>query len=300
MKPNTIIILHLALFLFTFSHTFPITGLFYFQDYSLSEIPSYIQTFDQTIILSKDEGVTFNITALSLVVNAFHQVQPGYKLFTELGYPKGSLTQSQLMDRLQTMEQALGDKIHGYYFTPEGCLYMYNNTASDGTLTRDNIKSVVDYIHSNLKKTCYWIPIEAAGGVLESYSFFWIFLAQDYIGFDYVTPQPHYMEINQSGDVLRPIGMNFIELVEFMRMSSKLGLGVQFEANQGVVGEKSDCGCVQKDLCMRRCANYWCAYQSAGVNIPVSYYFSTSIVYEQAVVDFLSKNPCPPTGFPVC
>jgi len=277
----------------------PLTGLFYFQTTALSETLRYAQTFDQTIILSTDEGVTFNVSAVYEVVSRF---PVGYKLYVELGNPKGSLTLPQLMNRLNSISMVMGRFIEGYYLTPEGSLYMYNSTATDGTLTRDNMKSLVDYIHSDLKQTAFWIPVEAAGGPLESFSFYWIFLATDYIGFDYVTPQPHYLQVkDKSGDPIRPIGMNFVDLVAFIKMSAKFGWGVEFEANQGVDGEKSDCGCGEdKNLCMQKSANYWCAYQRAGVNVTVSYYFSNSILYELEVEDFLSKNPCPTNGFPVC
>jgi len=149
----------------------------------------------------------------------------------------------------------------------------------------------VDYIHSNLKKPCFWIPVEAAGGPLESFSFYWIFLSQDYIGFDIVTPQPHYLQCQDiSGDGIRPIGMTYHDLVTFIKMSSKLGMGVEYESNSGVEGKESDCGCGSITGCIRRAANYWCAYQAAGVTSPVSYYSDVSIKYEQDVQQFLSIN----------
>jgi len=238
-----------------------------------------------------------------LVVNEFHRLNADYKLYVEIGYPDGLMTLSQMMDRLNIIEQTVGKSVH-YYITPEGCKWVYNGTASDGTLTRDNIKSLVKYIQNTLNKTCFWIPVEAAGGKLEVFSFYWIFLAQDYIGFDIVTPQPHYLQVKDlDGDPIRPIGMKYSDLVAFMKMSHKLGYGVEFESNSGIVGNpSSDCECSSPDACMRRAANYWCALQSSGLGpeIPISYYFDITIGYEQAVVNYLSNNPCPPSGFPTC
>jgi len=274
-------------------------GLFYYAHRStpLEQIPEFVQNFDGVILLTNDEGESYNLSLLQQRVQDFSKAAPvGFEIYCEIPNLNGTNPYIYLQDRFDEIEESVGDVVTGYYFTPEGSLWMWNNTSSDGSLCKDNVQKLVKDMQSSNKKTV-WIPIEAF------MKFDYIDLSQKHIGFDYVIPQPHYyMVSDDQGDEILPYGMNYGHLFGWVSYCKEQGYGVETEVNSCVFGKKGDCGCVGRDrmdLCRRRAANYLCAMHKAQIELSASY-FELDIANYDAVMEYYGDHRCPNEGFQTC
>jgi hypothetical protein len=195
---------------------------------------------------------------------------------------------------LDSVEAQVGSKVAGYYCVPEGSYTMYNETATDGTLCRDNVKNIVADIKAK-NKYALWIPVEG------DLSFNWMDQCQSYIGFTNITPQPHYYQVTDTtGNSYRPNGMTYTDLKTFMQNCKTRGWGVEFECDNAVRGETENCACVLELICTKRGANYYCASDAVGGFTYIYHYFSNNIENYRTVKRYYDQNPCPSNGYETC
>jgi len=119
-----------------------------------TQISDFIEEFDGVIITTNDQGESADIKIQKQRINDFWDQFPGYQIHAEVPYynsnkiPRSELEMENWIDRL---ESAVGSKIEGYYFTPEGAPSMLKD--------KDKMKSVVAYGRSK-NKYALWIPVE--------------------------------------------------------------------------------------------------------------------------------------------
>ncbi len=283
-------------------------GLFYYagsKTTPVSQIDDFVQEFNGVIITTNNEGRSADLTTQIQRINDFWTQSPGYQIHAEVPYYNSSgipRSEQEMKDWIDSLENAVGSKIAGYYFTPEGADSMWND--------RIKMRNVVGYAKSKGRYTL-WIPIDdwdLSGDPLAK-----IADCDSYIGFTNITPQPHYYQVKstspsrccgkKSKDVKRPNGMSYVKLVEFMQYCKNRGYGVEFECDSSVLKSNiydcENCGCGVGTDCVMRARNYYCAAREVGGFTYIYHYFSNSIGNYRVVKNF-NENTCPPGGFDTC
>lgn len=270
-------------------------GLFYYvgsRTTSTSQIDDFVQEFNGVIITTNDEGKSADLNTQIQRINDFWNQLTGYQIHAEVPYYDSSgnpRSEQEMENWIDSLESAVGGKIEGYYFTPEGADSMWDD--------RDKMKNVVSYARSS-DKYALWIPIDQwdlSGDPLTK-----IDDCESYIDFTNITPQPHYYQVSDSsGDSYRSNGMTYSDLVTFMQECLNRGWGVEFECDNDVTGGSENCGCSITTDCVQRARNYYCAEGDVGSFSYIYHYFSDDIDNYRTVKNF-DESTCPSGGFETC
>ncbi|MHC1598271.1 MAG: hypothetical protein ACXQS3_00755 [Candidatus Methanofastidiosia archaeon] len=272
-------------------------GLFYYEGSKktpTAQISNFVQEFDGVLLLTNNEGVSYNLSTLVNRINDFWNAQSGFQILVEIPNPSGAKTYSYMKARLDEIEAQAGAKVRGYYLLPEGSYSMYNATATDSSNCRDNIRDIVADVKA-LNKYALWVPVEGA------MSFNWMDQCQSHISFTNITPQLHYYQVaNASGDSFRPKGMTYNDLKSFMQNCKSRGWGVEFECDDAVNGTSENCGCGTSAACTKRSANYYCASDEVGGFTYIYHYMGNDIGNYNTVKNYHNANFCPTGGYTTC
>jgi len=270
-------------------------GLFYYagsKTTPVNQIDDFLQEFDGVIITTNNEGRSADLNIQKQIINEFWSQSPGYQIHAEVPYYNSNgvpRSEQKMKEWIDALENAVGSKIAGYYFTPEGADSMWND--------RVKMRNVVAYARSK-NKYALWIPVDdwnLSGDPLTK-----IADVESYIDFTNITPQPHYYQVTDtSGDSYRPNGMSYADLVTFMQKCKERGWGVEFECDNAVFGRSERCGCGVGTECVMRARNYYCAAREVGGFTYIYHYFSNNIGNYRAVKNF-DENTCPSGGFNTC
>ena len=188
----------------------------------------------------------------------------------------------------------------GFYWSYESCLQTTSH--DEAHVTEEFIREMSDYIH-NHGQELIWIP--TIGDRTMEYV-----ANPDYVAiptlagyFDHVFVQPHYYQTTKLSD---GSDYTFQELVRCVEWMANNGLSIEMEADNSIIGEKSNCayckstqnreGCDQTPTLEieEKCINRACDYYRAIMEVNPSafstraYYFDTDF----EVIDRV-RSQCP-------
>lgn len=270
----------------------------------MDQISDFVQKFDGVILLTNDEGTSYNLNTLLSRINDFWNAQSGFQIIVEIPNPQGTKTYAYMKARLDEIEAAASAKVEGYYFVPEGSYSMWTARPADSSWCKDNVRDVVSDVKA-LNKYAVWIPVENDNspeqGVYER-SFTNMDNCESHIDFTNIAPQSHYYQVTNttSTDDIRPGGMTYNDLKAFMASCKSRGWGVEFECDTAVGGTDENCGCGAGVPCVKRAANYYCAADAEGPFTYIYHYMSTEIGAYNVVKAYHAVTPCPAAGYTTC
>ncbi|HOP09441.1 MAG TPA: hypothetical protein PLC12_04415 [Candidatus Methanofastidiosa archaeon] len=135
-------------------------GLYYYAGDATTpegQIPDIAREFDTVVLLSSDEGASYDLGALLGRIMDFWNDQSNVQILVEIPNPGGTGTYPFMKARLDEIESQAGGMVKGYYFVPKESNSIWNGTATDSSHCRDNARDIVRDVKA-LSKYALWMP----------------------------------------------------------------------------------------------------------------------------------------------